>query len=123
MTNTEKKRSLWLSREKNLAKAVMHFPELVKGITGDPDNDEKPKDKAIEAMNQELRDFIYRVAAFLNEHPEDPMKALYLVEVGVGSVLHSVFADSVREKMDKKQSEAMMRFDSEQAVKDFVNGK
>ena len=118
-----KVRVIWSSREKNLAKAVMHFPELAKSITGNPDKNEEPRDKAIEDMNQELRDFVYEVSAFLNEYPEDPMRALYQVSVSRGSVLHSAFADSVREKGEKKQSEAMTRFDSEQAIIDFANGK
>lgn len=116
-------RASWSSREKDLAKGIMHFPELVKAITGDPGENDDPKEKAIERMNGELRDFIYEVSAFLNEYPEDPLRALYHVAVKRNSVLHAVFVESVREKKEKKQSEAMMRFDSEQAIIDFVKGK
>jgi len=123
METEEDKRAVWSTREKNLAKGVMHFPELVKAITGNPDESEEPKNKALEAMNKELRDFIYEVSAFLNEYPEDPLRALYHVSVKRESVLHAVFVESVREKKEKKQSEAMMRFDSEQAIIDFVKGK
>lgn len=122
METEEDKRAVWSTREKNLAKGVMHFPELVKAITGNPDESEEPKNKALEAMNKELRDFIYEVSAFLNEYPEDPLRALYHVAVKRESVLHAVFVESVREKKEKKQSEAMMRFDSEQAIIDFVKG-
>jgi hypothetical protein len=123
METEEDKRAVWSTREKNLAKGVMHFPELVKAITGNPDESEEPKNKALEAMNKELRDFIYEVSAFLNEYPEDPLRALYHVAVKRESVLHAVFVESVREKKEKKQSEAMMRFDSEQAIIDFVKAK
>ena len=117
------KMNIWSFRERRLAKAIMHFPDLIKKVLGDPDSkdekEQKENHKILSDVNGEFKDFLYEVAAYLNEFPGEPDKALHHVEVRRGSVLHSIFIDCIKEKATTKEEQMVLRFDCEQAVGDF----
>jgi len=121
----DRKMRIWTSKEMRLTRAVMHFPELVKKIIGDPDSADpaaKNENKSVmDNINLELKNFLFSLAAYLNEYPDDPIRALHSVEVKDTSVLLKAFVTVVKEKESPRYEEAkqLLRFDCEQAIKDF----